>query len=93
MMNGKCQYCKYNHHYCDDHRVCIITNIITDNPKFPAIPCSYDVNMIKDMNICFNCEHWIGAGDWGLSCRQHYHATSNGFDEACVDFKRSTNGY
>ena len=44
---------------------------------------------IENMHICFNCEHWLGGGDWGLSCRRNYYnCNSNGFAEACEEFIR-----
>ena len=44
---------------------------------------------LENMHICFNCEHWIGGGDFGLSCsKNYYYCSSNGFNSACEQFKR-----
>lgn len=46
-----------------------------------------DENVDK-LHICFNCKHWIGGGDYGLSCTENYHSTNtNGFEVACEKFK------
>ena len=46
---------------------------------------------VKNMNICYNCKHWIGGGDWGLSCaKNYYNCSTNGFDEVCEQFERKT---
>lgn len=63
--------------------ICKITNIC--NPK----ACTYikTDNDVSDMNICFNCQNWIGGGDWGLSCKKdYYNCNTNGFKEACSHF-------
>ena len=51
--------------------------------------CSYESeDELEKANICYNCKHWIGGGDFGLSCAKHYYITNaNGFIEACEDFE------
>ena len=47
---------------------------------------------IEEMKICYNCKHWIGGGDWGLSCKKdYYNCSTNGFNEGCKDFERRNN--
>ena len=70
-----------------DYSACVITHrVIHDfNKKY----CEANVEDIDSMDICYNCEYWIGGGDWGLSCTQEYEvALSNGFTPACNRFKR-----
>lgn len=46
---------------------------------------------VETMNICHNCKHWSGGGDWGLSCaKNYYNCSSDGFDEACEQFERKS---
>lgn len=83
----KCAECKYKREdtYCD------ISHSIFHNPFGKKIVgCSIESDDdVSKMNICYNCKHWIGGGDWGLSCRKDYYvATSNGFREACKKFER-----
>lgn len=40
--------------------------------------------------ICGMCEAFLGWGDWGLSCRKHYHALPNFLSKACEDFTTPT---
>ena len=82
----KCKNCKYylssiNYYgmsMCNISHVCY--------PKFCGLISDNDV---KDMDICYNCEYWIGGGDWGLSCEvDYYNCSANGFDPACENFRR-----
>jgi hypothetical protein len=86
----ECRNCKYlNFNFSKDNTsffycVCAITNRI--NPK----PCNITNDEdVKGMDICYNCQHWIGGGDWGLSCaKKYYNYSMNGFDKACEEFER-----
>lgn len=88
MNNMKCKDCNYykvnnfdfnGKSYTES--TCKITNRV--DPK----GCS--INHIEDLDICYNCKHWIGGGDWGLSCRKDYYiASTNGFEKACEQFER-----
>ena len=63
---------------------CIITNRVNPISCFIASDAE-----IASMMICYNCKHWIGGGDWGLSCRKNYYLSStNGFRETCEEFER-----
>ena len=35
--------------------------------------CGYHNVDVSQMEICLNCEHYLGGGDWGLSCAKEYH--------------------
>lgn len=80
---------------------CRYLNIVNNNPVVLNIcsithvcnvkSCNYisDDNEVNNMEICYNCNSWIGLGDWGLSCSENYYNCScNGFDEACEEFVR-----
>lgn len=77
-----CKYCEYS----KVHRtiVCSISHRLHQNY------CNLTTDAeVENMDICYNCEHWIGGGDWGLSCEKDYHnCSSNGFDKACEFFNR-----
>lgn len=93
-----CKDCKYNkivdnefyssvwqkniHYY---YNVCDISHLC--NKK----SCDFIVtdSDVDKMDICYNCKHWIGGGDWNLSCDIHpYMATANGFRKACEMYDR-----
>ena len=82
----ECRNCDYLKRIGNDFNetICDITHRLnTISCPFPS-----DEN-VKDMEICYNCKHWIGGGDRGLSCRKHYYKCStNGFGSACEDFER-----
>ena len=45
----------------------------------------------KDLSnepICYNCKHYLGGGDWGLSCAKHYHVLTEALHEICEDFEK-----
>ena len=78
----KCRYYKpldeFHNHICD----------ITHLRNTISCPIPSD-ELVVDADICYNCKHWIGGGDWGLSCRKDYYNTStNGFNKACEKFER-----
>lgn len=82
----ECRNCKYIYKdtgwsTCD---VCKITHRV--NPISCGILSDEDV---EKMYICYNCNYWLGSGDWGLSCAKNYYdCCSNGFREACEQFER-----
>lgn len=80
-----CKDCKYKYKTADGDTFCEITHLLYTKS------CDYIDNdsQVVAMNICYNCKHWIGGGDWGLSCRKDYYNTStNGFREVCEHFER-----
>ena len=82
----ECEKCKYlyEEYVWGPVKACSITHYT--NPKSCSIESDEDV---KKMKICYNCKHWIGGGDWGLSCKKNYYlCSSNGFNVACDQFDR-----
>jgi hypothetical protein len=84
-----CHYCKVDFYGQKDKLValpfCDITHRV--NPKSCEDILSDEE--VKDMEICYNCQYWIGGGDWGLSCQKNYYdCSTNGFCEACKEFKK-----
>lgn len=87
----KCEDCKYlKVNTCTikgkiiHTKVCSVTHYVN--------PTSCDIisyQEIEQSNICFNCKHWIGGGDFGLSCKKDYYLLeSNGFRTACEKYER-----
>lgn len=84
----KCENCRFNKEmdYGIVKNICKITNV--RNRTDCSLSSDEDVNK---MEICFNCKHWFGGGDWGLSCAvDYYNCSSNGFERACEKFERKS---
>lgn len=82
----ECKKCKYLWVGSDTfpHDVCDITHVY--DPKSCDLVSDEEV---ETMDVCYNCQHWYGMGDWGLSCAKNYYNCSyNGFDKACEQFER-----
>ena len=82
----ECKNCKYFSERNDGivFGSCNITHIC--NTKSCNLPSD---EVVEHLNICYNCQHWYGGGDWGLSCaKNYYNCSSNGFDKACEQFER-----
>lgn len=82
----ECKNCKYwrklEDRFVDN--MCNITHMC--NTKSCTLPSD---EVVESLPICYNCQHWYGGGDWGLSCaKNYYNCSSNGFDEACEQFER-----
>ena len=45
---------------------------------------------MSEEDICFNCKHFIGGGDWGLACAKHYHRLPRALDKMCEDGEFNT---
>lgn len=73
-----CKECKYHEGDC-----CTIAN------RQKILSCTLESDFdVQFMKICYNCKHWIGGGDWGLTCRKDYYkAFSDGFHKACDYFE------
>jgi hypothetical protein len=84
----ECNKCKYFNRHNDSvvFGVCSITSRC--NTKSCTLSSDEDV---KHMHICYNCQHWHGMGDWGLSCAKNYYdCSSDGFRQACEQFERKS---
>ena len=52
----KCKDCKYHNKY---KRMCKITYLAN------TISCPIESDEdVEKMDICYNCKHWMGGGDW-----------------------------
>lgn len=98
-MNNKMKSCKkccyiteiVNHtNPKQNYNICTLSRIVllTDYAK----NCDYYNLDLSNEKICMNCKHWIGGGDWGLSCsKDYYNTSSNGLGKACEKFERKDN--
>lgn len=78
----ECKNCKYNTTN-RLYRTCAVGHWVN------AISCTLKSDEdVPKLNICYNCKHWIGGGDWGLSCAvDYYNCNNNGFKTACEKFE------
>lgn len=86
----ECKDCKYHYNDTADGNF-INLNMCTITHRCLTQSCDYiqSDSEVESMNICYNCKHWIGGGDWGLSCAKNYYScNTNGFVEACEQFER-----
>ncbi len=42
---------------------------------------------ISSMKICFTCKHYLGGGDWGLSCAADYYTLTGALNKACDKYE------
>jgi len=50
-------------------------------------PCHLYNKDISGYELCINCKHFLGGGDWGLACGKHYHRLPEALDKACDDIE------
>ena len=52
--------------------------------------CEYCNADLSSYEICYNCEYYLGGGDWGLSCshKDGFYLICKFNDNACKHFKR-----
>jgi len=60
---------------------CKLTNTI-----IVGTGCDLKNKDFSNEKICYNCKHFLGGNDWGLSCKKDYYKLVGSFDEACKDF-------
>lgn len=49
--------------------------------------CEYHNKDLKKEKICLNCKHYLGMGDFGLSCKKNYYAIPHPTTKACDKFE------
>lgn len=67
---------------------CKITNEIIFEHKIQMNGCPNHNKDLSKENICLNCQHFLGGGDWGLSCSADYYKLTTHLSPACQSFKR-----
>lgn len=56
--------------------------------EYTLSTCEFRNKNVDDMKICMNCSEFLGMGDFGLSCKKHYHRTPTSTTKACEDFSK-----
>lgn len=82
----KCIDCKYYHSYKENIGTCTLTRLVVNSNKDHNCHCwNRD---LSEYDICYNCKHYIGGGDWGLFCshKDMYHHLGKFNDRACERF-------
>ena len=85
-----CQSCKYYKYRVESFGdvnavVCDLTDVIVNGDK--ACDCKLYNKDISSYNICYNCKHFLGGSDWGLSCAKEYNRLTDALKPACNDFE------
>ena len=62
--------------------MCELTRTIMPN----TYACPLYNKDISEEKICYNCKHFLGGGDWGLSCGADYYTLTHALDEGCEKF-------
>ena len=87
-MNKHCEECS---HFLSNLTIgsrtdcvqCELTNTIMVS-EFAEFCKLYNKDLSEE-DICFNCKHFRGGGDWGLACGKHYHRLPRALDRMCED--------
>jgi hypothetical protein len=69
--------------YCEVWR-----NHLIDSVKVSHEGCEYHNRDLSKEEICLNCEHYLGGGDWGLACAAEYHRLPTALSKACEKFEK-----
>lgn len=64
------------------HR-CALLKTVVNREKCPL----FNVDL-SNKKICYNCKHYLGGSDWGLSCAKHYHVLTKALKDACNEFEK-----
>ena len=82
-----CKECKYYQGKIEiltkTFHKCALIPIVVNGEKCPL----YNVDL-SNIKICYNCKHYLGGYDWGLSCAKHYHRLTEALKDACNDFEK-----
>ena len=66
----------------------VLTNQLIFRGQVAIVGCDYHNRDMSNEKICLNCEHYLGMGDWGLSCKADYYKIPGPVSEACEKFNR-----
>ena len=90
-MNEMCKNCNYceleDMKFPDGHKRPIHHCKLTNTLRNPNASCEYYNKDISDLDMCYNCKHYIGGGDWGLSCRKDYYKLVQFNSKTCEHFE------
>ena len=82
--NDCCNFNQENEKFisCNLTRACIKKNVPDVEAK-----CNFFNKDMSNEPICFNCKHFLGGGDWGLSCGKDYYRLVDALDLKCEKFE------
>ena len=63
--------------------ICELTNTILKEKCY--LECELYNLDLSDREICFNCKHFLGGNDWGLSCAREYHRLTEALSPMCEE--------
>ena len=85
----KCRDCCNFVQEHDIYLSCRLTNIcLKKDVENVESKCEYFNNNMSEYDICLNCKHYLGGGDWGLSCGKDYYKLVNALDKSCDEIER-----
>ena len=70
---------------------CQLTNVLLRQDGSSGKTCNYYNVDVSHMPVCINCKHFLGGGDWGLSCAKDYYTIAEPLDKICDKFERKEN--
>lgn len=62
------------------HYKCKLSNVLMPNNFACGL---YNKDLSKE-KICYNCDQFLGGGDWGLSCNLYYHTITMALNPQCL---------
>lgn len=68
--------------------MCNLDRVIHSRTGKDALNCDYFNKDMTNEPICYNCEHYLGGGDWGLSCANDYYKLVEATSKICDNFKK-----
>ena len=83
----KCGECKYGESYTEngtDYVLCSLSH----QTALDLYSCAYCNRDISDLDICYNCCHYMGGSGWGTFCSGLYFHVGHFDDDICEEFKR-----
>ena len=86
--NDLCMHAEEFNSLRPDSIVCPIRGNVILNKKFCDTCDYYDYDFSNHREkICGTCKHYLGYGDWGLSCRKDYYALPTFLTKACEHYE------
>ena len=88
----ECQYARISHFQLKNKMTesasCGLTNIVIHADA--ERDCRYFNADLSQRDICYNCQFYMGGGDWGLFCshKDMYHHLGKFNDEPCKYYQK-----
>ena len=69
----------------------VFRNYLLNYEKIKQMGCEHFNKDYSKDKICMNCAHFLGGGDWGLACSEHYQRLPQPLTPGCESFKTRNN--